>query len=61
MSEALRPFMILTLIFCLGIQILMVSINLFRYYAADEKSFLTLAVFQILLITYIVHTLSEMI
>jgi len=53
--------MILTLIFCLGIQILMCTINLFRYYAADEKSFLTLAVFQILLITYIVHTLSEMI
>jgi len=61
LSEALRPFMILTLIFCLGIQILMVSINLFRYYAADDKPFLTLAVFQILLITFIVHTLSEMI
>lgn len=53
--------MILTLILCLGVQILMVTINLFRYYAADDKSFLTLAVFQILLITFIVHTLSEMI
>jgi len=53
--------MISTLILCLGVQILMVSINLFRYYAAGEKSFLTLAVFQILLITFIVHTLSEII
>lgn len=53
--------MILTLILCLGVQILMVTINLFRYYAADDKSFLTLAVFQILLITFIVHTLSEII
>jgi hypothetical protein len=53
--------MILTLIFCLGIQILMASMNLMRYYAGDEKSWLTLAVFQILLITFIVHTLSNMI
>ena len=57
----MRPFMILTLIVCLGLQILMVSINLLRYYAADDKSFLTLAVFQILLITFIVHTLSNII
>lgn len=57
----MRPLMILTLIFCLGIQILMASMNLMRYYAGDEKSWLTLAVFQILLITFIVHTLSEMI
>lgn len=53
--------MILTLIFCLGLQILMCSINLLRYYAENEKSWLTLAVFQILLITFIVHTLSEII
>lgn len=53
--------MILTLIFCLGIQIVMASMNLISYYAGNEKSWLTLAVFQILLITYIVHTLSEMI
>jgi len=61
LSEALRPFMLLTLIFCLGIQILMLSLNLIRYYALKEKSDLTLAVFQILLITYIVHTLGDMI
>ena len=57
----MRPFMILTLILCLGIQILMVSINLLRYYAEYERPFLTLAVFQILLITFIVHTLSNII
>jgi len=39
--------MLLTLIFCLGIQILMLSLNLIRYYALKEKSDLTLAVFHL--------------
>lgn len=57
----MRPLIILTLILCLGIQVVLVSWNLMRYYAENERSFLTLAVFQILLITFIVHSLSKMI
>lgn len=57
----MRPLIILTLILCLGIQVVLVSWNLMRYYAENERSFLTLAVFQILLITFIVHSLSNII
>jgi len=53
--------MILTLILCLGIQVVLVSINLIQYYALHDRSVLTLAVFEILLITFIVHTLAELI
>ena len=53
--------MILTLILCLGIQIMMLAINLIRYYGLNERPTLYLFVFEILVITMIVHTLSEVI
>ncbi len=53
--------MILTLIGCLGLQILLLTINVMRYYAVNDRPALTLAVFQIFLITFIVHTLGDLI
>ena len=54
-------FMILLLIFCVGLHILLLSLNLMRYYAFKDTGTLVLAVFQILVLTLMVHTLEELI
>lgn len=57
----IAPWQILVLILCVGVHILLLSINVMRYYAFNDKGTLALAIFQILVITLIVHTLSEVI